>query len=202
LEFGRKDGESCKTCLSVLINHRLKLLSQQWRCITTFSESRAKMLHSTSLITILILFLLILFPMSFHNHNHVGTRGRRVWIIFVMTLHVTTLIFLHSFSRYIGNFQVIFFCDIQVPPKFLPKFRQSLPYTGRSQVIDIYPVYTSNISYLITQNHDPIMLGLNPTHYHQHNTSCSITSYNIVQMKDSISTINMHGQIGTKSLNH
>ena len=123
---------------------------------------------------------------------------------------VTTPIFLHSFSRYIGNFQVnFFFYDIQVPPKFLPKFQQSLPYTGRSQVIDIYPVYTSNISHLITQNHDPIILDLdpiildlNPTHYHQHNTSYSITSYNIVQMKDSISTINMHGQISTKSLNH
>ena len=119
-------------------------------------------------------------------------------------LNVTTPIFLHSFSRYFGNFQVnfFFFCDIQVPSKFLPKFRQSLPYTGRSQVIGIDPVYTSNISHLITQNHDPIILGLNPTHYHQHNTSYSITSYNIVQMKDSISTINMHGQIGTKSLNH
>ena len=111
---------------------------------------------------------------------------------------VTTLIFLHSFLQYIGNFQVIFFFNTQVPPKF----RQSLPYIGRSQVINIYPVYTSNISYLITQNHDPIILGLNPTHYHQHNTSYSITSYNVVQMKDSISTINMHGQIGTKSFNH
>jgi len=59
-----------------------------------------------------------------------------------------------------------------------PKFWQSLPYTGRSQVIDIYPIYTSNISHLITQNHDPIILGLNPTHSHQHNTSYSITSYN------------------------
>ena len=117
-------------------------------------------------------------------------------------MFVTTLIFLHSFSQYIENFQVNFFIYIQVPPKFLPKFRQSLPYTGRSQVIDIYPVYTSNISHLITQSHDPIILGLHPTHYHQHNTSYSITSYNIVQMKDSISTINVHGQIGTKSLNH
>jgi len=108
-------------------------------------------------------------------------------------------IFLHSFSQYIGNSQVnFFFCDIQDPPKF----RQSLPYTGRSQVINIYPVYTSNISYLITQNHDSIIPSLNPTHYHKHNTSYSITSYNIVQMKDSISNINMHGQIGTKSLNH
>jgi len=101
--------------------------------------------------------------------------------------------------KFSGNF---FFCDIQVPPKFLLKFRQSLPYIGRSQVIDIYHVYTSNISHLITQNHDSIILGLNPTHYHQHNTYYSITSYNIVQMKDSISTINMYGQIGTKSLNH
>jgi hypothetical protein len=98
---------------------------------------------------------------------------------------VTTLIFLHSFSQYIGNIQVIFFFDIQVPPKF----RQSLSYTGRSQVIDIYLVYTSNISHLITQNHNPIILGLNPTHSHQHNTSYSITSYNVVQIKDSISTI-------------
>ena len=79
---------------------------------------------------------------------------------------VTTLIFLHSFSQYIGKFQVIFFLYIQVPPKFSPKFRQSLPYTGRSQVIDIYHVYTSNNSHLITQNHDPIILGLNPTHSH------------------------------------
>jgi hypothetical protein len=114
------------------------------------------------------------------------------------TLNVTTPIFLHSFSQYIGNFQVICFFFIQVPPKF----RQSLPYTGRSQVIDIYHVYTSNISHLITQNHDPIIMGLNPTHYHQHNTSYSITSYNVVQIKDSISTINMHGQIGTKNFNH
>jgi hypothetical protein len=120
-----------------------------------------------------------------------------------LLVNVTTLVFLHSFLRYIENFQVnFFFCDIQVPPKFLPKFRQSLPYTSRFQVIDIYSVYTSNISHLITQNHDPIILDLHPTHYHQHNTSYSITSYNIVQMKDSISTINVHGQIGTKSLNH
>jgi hypothetical protein len=116
---------------------------------------------------------------------------------------VTTPIFLHSFLQYIGNFQIIFFyIYIQVPPKFLPKFQQSLPYTGRSQFIDIYPVYTSNISHLITQNHDLIILGLNPTHSHQHNTSYSITSYNVVQIKDSISTINMHGQKGTKSFNH
>jgi len=36
--------------------------------------------------------------------------------------------------------------------KFPPKFRQSLPYTRRSQVIDIYPIYISNISLLITQS--------------------------------------------------
>ena len=107
--------------------------------------------------------------------------------------------FFAIYWKFSGNF---FFFDIQVPPKFLPKFWQSLPYTGRSQVIDIYLVYTFNNSHLITQNHDPIILGLNPTHYHQHNTSYSITSYNVVQMKDSISTINMHGQIGTKSFNH
>ena len=109
----------------------------------------------------------------------------------------------HDFSTFFfaiywkisGNF---FFIYIQVPPKF----QQSLPYTGRSQVIDIYPVYTSNNSHLITKNHDPIILGLNPTHSHQHNTSYSITSYNAVQIKDSISTVNMHGQKGTKSFNH
>jgi hypothetical protein len=38
-----------------------------------------------------------------------------------------------------------------------------------------------------------IILDLNPTHHHQHNTSYSITSYNIIQVKDSISTINMQG---------
>jgi hypothetical protein len=107
--------------------------------------------------------------------------------------------FFAIYWKYLGKF---FFFDIQVPPKFLPKFRQSLPYTGGSQVIDIYPIYTSNISHLITQNHDPIILDLNPTHSHQHNTSYSITSYNVVQIKDSISTINMHGQKGTKSFNH
>jgi hypothetical protein len=100
--------------------------------------------------------------------------------------------------KFSGNF----FFDIQVPPKFLPKFRQNLLYTGRSQVINIYHVYTFNISHLITQNHDSIILGLNPTHSHQHNTSYSITSYNVVQIKDLISTINMHGQKGTKSFNH
>jgi hypothetical protein len=42
------------------------------------------------------------------------------------------------------------------------KFRRSLPYTGRSQVIDIRPVYTSNIPYVLTQ-FNPIILGLNPT---------------------------------------
>ena len=106
--------------------------------------------------------------------------------------------FPHPISRYIGNFQVNFFyIYIQVPPKF----QQSLLYTGRSQVIDINPVYTSNNSHLITQNHDPIILGLNPTHYQQHKTSYSITSYNVVQMKDSIPSRNMHGQIGTKSFN-
>jgi len=102
--------------------------------------------------------------------------------------------FFAIYWKFLGNF----FFNTQVPPKF----RQSLPYIGRSQVINIYPVYTSNISHLITQNHDPIILGLNPTHYHQHNTSYSITSYNVVQMKYSISTINMHGQKGTKSFNH
>jgi hypothetical protein len=66
--------------------------------------------------------------------------------------------FLHSFSLYIGNFQVIFFFDIQVPPKF----RQSLPYTGRSQVIDIYPVYTSNISHLLITQLRPNRPGSQP----------------------------------------
>ena len=88
LEFGRKDGESCKPCLSFLTNHRLKLLSHQWHCTTIFDGSQAKMLHSTSLIAILISFLQIFFPMSFHNHNHEGTKGRRVWIIFVMALQI------------------------------------------------------------------------------------------------------------------
>jgi len=88
LEFGRKDDKSCKTCLSFLTNHKLKLLSYQWPCITTFGGSRAKMLHSKSLIVIQILFLLILFSMSLHNHNHEGTKGRRVWIIFVMALQI------------------------------------------------------------------------------------------------------------------
>ena len=106
--------------------------------------------------------------------------------------------FFAIYWKILGNF----FFDIQVPPKFLPKYQQSLPDTGRSQVIDIYPGYTSNISHLITQNHDPIILGHNPTYYHQHNIFYSITSYNVVQMKDSISTINMHGQIGTRSFNH
>ena len=117
---------------------------------------------------------------------------------------VTTSIFPHPFSRYIGKFQVNFFfyIYIQVPPKFPTKFRQSLLCTGKSQVIDIYPVYTSNGSHLITQNHDPIILGLNPTPSHQHNTSYSITSYNAVQIKDSISTVNMHGKKSTKSFNH
>ena len=106
----------------------------------------------------------------------------------------------HDFSTFFfaiywkisGKF--FFYIYIQVPPKF----RQSFPCTSRSQVIDIYPVYTSNNSHLITQNHDPIILGPNPTHSHQHNTSYSITSYNAVQIKDSISTVNMHGQKGTK----
>jgi len=62
--------------------------------------------------------------------------------------------FLHFVLRYFGNFQVIFF-NIQVPPKFPPKFRQSLPYIGRSQVIDIYAVYTSNISHLLITQLQP-----------------------------------------------
>jgi hypothetical protein len=70
--------------------------------------------------------------------------------------------FLHSVSRYIRNFQVIFFFDIQVPPKFPPKFRQSLPYTGRSQVINIYPVYTSNISHLLITQLRPNRPGSQP----------------------------------------
>ena len=69
--------------------------------------------------------------------------------------------FLHSFSRYIGNFQVFFFY-IQVSPKIPPKFRQSLPYTGRSQVIDIYPVYTSNISHLLITQLRPNHPGSQP----------------------------------------
>ena len=82
---------------------------------------------------------------------------------------VTTPIFHIQFRDTLEIFQVIFFLYIyiQVPPKF----QQNLLYTGRSQVIDINPVYTSNNSHLITQNHDPIILGLNPTHYQQHKTS-------------------------------
>jgi hypothetical protein len=41
----------------------------------------------------------------------------------------------------------------------------SLPYIGRFQVINIQPVYTSNISHLLTQ-FNPIILCLNPTKYH------------------------------------
>ena len=46
--------------------------------------------------------------------------------------------FPRPFSRYIGNFQVIFlYIYIYTgSTKFLPKFRQSLPYNRRSQVID------------------------------------------------------------------
>ena len=43
----------------------------------------------------------------------------------------------HSFSRYIGNFQVIIYIYIYTgSTKFLPKFRQILPYNRTSQVID------------------------------------------------------------------
>ena len=129
---------------------------------------------------------------SLLNHN-------RALIPTVTALNFSTFVFA-IYWKISGKFYIYIYIYIyiQVPPKFW----QSLPCTGRSQVIDIYPVYTSNNSHLITQNHDPIILGLNPTHSHQHNTSYSITSYNAVQIKDLISTVNMHGQKGTKSFNH
>ena len=127
--------------------------------------------------------------------------------LFINSFIVTPYTFICVYSYfptiwYIKIWVIFFQFSYKRLPKFPPKFQQSLPYTGRSQVIDIYPVYTSNGSHLITQNHDPIILGLNPTPSHQHNTSYSITSYNAVQIKDSISTVNMHGQKGTKSFNH
>ena len=62
-------------------------------------------------------------------------------------------------------------------PKFPPKFRQSLPYIGRSQVIDIYHVYTSNISYLITQS-QPNCLG-SPSHKHHYHHNHNILSHTL-----------------------
>jgi len=75
---------------------------------------------------------------------------------------VTTPIFYILFCDTLEIFRKFFFFDIQVPPKFPPKFRQSLPYTGRSQVIDIYPVYTSNISHLLITQLRPNRPGSQP----------------------------------------
>jgi len=59
---------------------------------------------------------------------------------------------------------------IQVPPKFLPKFQQSLLYMGRSQVINEFILHFQ-FHFTIWSNHP----GSNSTHHHQHNTSYSIT---------------------------
>jgi len=66
--------------------------------------------------------------------------------------------------------QVIFFLQFSYKslPKFPPKFRQSLPYIGRSQVIDIYPLYTSNISHLITQSRPNRPGSQSHKHHHHH----------------------------------
>ena len=53
--------------------------------------------------------------------------------------YVTTLIFYILFHNILRIFSVIVF--IQVPPKILSKFRRSLPYTRRSQVIDKIILY-------------------------------------------------------------
>jgi len=66
--------------------------------------------------------------------------------------------------------QVIFFLQFSYKSllKFPPKFWQSLPYIGRSQVIDIYPVYTSNISHLITQSWPNRPGSQSHKHHHHH----------------------------------
>ena len=63
-------------------------------------------------------------------------------------------------------------------PKFPLKFRQSLPYTRRSQVIDIYPVYTFNILHLITQSW-PNHLGSQSHKHHHHHHHHNHNIYNI-----------------------
>jgi hypothetical protein len=81
--------------------------------------------------------------------------------------------------------KVMFFIQFSYKslPKFAPKFRQSLPYTGRFQVIDIYPVYTSNISHLITQsrpNHFGSQSHKHHHHHHNHNISNIHWTTNII----------------------
>ena len=92
---------------------------------------------------------------------------------------VTTPIFHIQFRDTLEIFLAIFlyiyiYIYIQVPPKF----QQSLLYTGRSQVMDINPVYTSNNSHLITQNHDPNHPGSQPNSL---STTQNILFNNIVQ---------------------
>jgi hypothetical protein len=91
--------------------------------------------------------------------------------------------FTHPFSRYIGNFQVFFFIFyIPVPPNFYQNFSRVSPILGGPK-LSTKPYYTSNFN----SHPDPIILDLNPTQHHKHSTCYSITSYNVIQVKDSIS---------------
>ena len=90
--------------------------------------------------------------------------------------HVTFHTFLCDYSYFLMvwyvKIRVNFFFQFSYTslPKFPLKFQQSLPYTGRSQVIDIYHVYTSNILHLITQsrpNHPES--ESHKHHHHNHN---------------------------------
>jgi hypothetical protein len=88
----------------------------------------------------------------------------------------------HTFICVYSYFPMIWYVKIRVVffsqfsykslPKFPLKFRQSLPYIGKSQVIDTYPVYTFNILHLITAsrpNHPGSQCHKHNHHHHNHN---------------------------------
>jgi hypothetical protein len=81
-----------------------------------------------------------------------------------------------------------FFFDIPVTPNFYQNFGRVSPML-RGPKLSTKSYYTSNFN----SHLDPMILDLNPTHHHQHNTCYSITSYNVIQVKDLFSTLNMHG---------
>jgi len=122
------------------------------------------------------------------RYNH-SVSLHNICPLLYMVFILRTCVMPHTFICVYSYFPMIWYVKILVNfffqfsykslLKFPPKFWQSLLYTERSQIIDICPIYTSNILHLITESRPNQPGSQSHKHHHHHHHHHNHNIYNI-----------------------